>query len=129
MADARVGEKLLTVDDFGAKGDGKADDTQAFRDYTAYLRKREKENLPQRAEADLSTLLDSGRLEVDHFSPPQQVDSQASMLQKGSNWIISASGGVKISPWAAAEKTEESEALATPHVKAAPAPAGNWWWN
>jgi len=51
------------------------------------------------------------------------------MLQKGSNWIISASGGVKISPWAAAEKTEESEALATPHVKAAPAPAGNWWWN
>ena len=88
-----------------------------------------KENLPQRAEADLSTLLDSGRLEVDHFSPPQQVDSQASMLQKGSNWIISASGGVKISPWAAAEKTEESEALVTPHVKAAPTPAGNWWWN
>ena len=88
-----------------------------------------KENLPQKAEADLSTLLDSGRLDVDHFAPPQEVDSQASMIQRGSNWIISASGGVKISPWAAAEKTEESEVLANPHVKAAPAPAGNWWWN
>ena len=88
-----------------------------------------KENLPQKADADLSTLLDSGRLEVDRFAPPEQVDSQASMLQKGSNWIISASGGVKISPWAAAEKTEESAALATPRSKAAMGSAGNWWWN
>jgi hypothetical protein len=88
-----------------------------------------KENLPQKAEADLSTLLDSGRLEVDRFPAPQQVDSQASMLQKGSKWIISASGGVKISPWVADEKAEQSEALATPRSKAAPPPAGNWWWN
>jgi hypothetical protein len=88
-----------------------------------------KENLPQKAEADLSTLLDSGRLDIDHFAAPQEVDSQASMLQRGSNWIISASGGVKINPWAAAEKTEESQSLAAPHAKAAPVAAGNWWWN
>ena len=88
-----------------------------------------KENLPQKAAAELSTLLDSGRLEVDHFPAPQQVDSQASVLRKGNNWVISASGGVKINPWAAAQKSEESEALAAPRGKATPTPAGNWWWN
>jgi thiamine pyrophosphate-dependent acetolactate synthase large subunit-like protein len=73
--------------------------------------------------------LDSGRLEVDRFPAPQQVESQASMLQKGNNWIISASGGVKISAWSATQKAEESETLSAPRTKAAPTPAGNWWWN
>jgi hypothetical protein len=88
-----------------------------------------KENLPQKAGAELSTLLDSGRLEVDQFAAPQQVDSQASVLRKGNNWVISASGGVKINPWAAAQKSEESEALAAPRSKAIPTAVGNWWWN
>jgi len=48
-APPRISEKLLTVDDFGAKGDAVTDDTQAFRDYTAYLRKQAVANLPQRA--------------------------------------------------------------------------------
>ena len=39
---------------------------------------------------------------------PTQVDSHISMLQKGTNWIISASGGVNISPGQIAGKARES---------------------
>ena len=55
--------------------------------------------------------------------------SQASVLKKGRNWIISASGGVQIHGWMALQKTESSEKVGAVRTKAAPADAGRWWWN
>jgi hypothetical protein len=87
-----------------------------------------KERLAEKAGCNLPVILDSGRVELDQFPAPQQVDSQASVVRKGRNWVISASGGVQIPSWAVAEKAELAEAPAA--VRATAAPQGDaWWWN
>ncbi len=67
-------------------------------------------------------------LPVESYNAPRQVDTQASVLQKGSNWIISASGGVQINPWQPLEKTQPSPTLSADRAKATP-PGPAWWWN
>jgi hypothetical protein len=87
------------------------------------------ERLPEKAGANLATLLDSGRLEVDRFPAPQQVDTQARALKRGSNWIISASGGVLIQPGLALQKAVQNEAAAKLRSTAGPVQGDRWWWN
>jgi hypothetical protein len=57
----------------------------------------------------------------------KQTDSVASLLKKGSNWIISASGGVEIRPWSmlADFETDDQVAKAKPEM----ATETNWWWD
>ncbi len=87
-----------------------------------------KDQLPERANYSMSVLLHDDQLPTEKFNTPKQVASQASLLQKGSNWIISASGGVQVFGWEIAGNTEQSTALTPARDKAAP--AGNrWWWN
>jgi hypothetical protein len=89
-----------------------------------------KERLIDRAECSLPTLVGSDVLPAAEFAAPRQVDSKASFFKKGSNWIISASGGVLINSWAAAGKTEpDSGVLAPVREKANAAAATAWWWN
>ena len=71
----------------------------------------------------------SGRLEVDRFPAPQQVDTQARALKRGSNWIISASGGVLIQPGLALQKAVQNEAAAKLRSTAGPVQGDRWWWN
>jgi hypothetical protein len=87
-----------------------------------------KDQLPDRANYSMSVLLHDEQLPTEKFNTPKQVASQASLLQKGSNWIISASCGVQVFGWEIAGNTEQSTALTPAREKAAP--AGNrWWWN
>lgn len=88
-----------------------------------------KENLAARANLALPLIMDSGRLEVDQFPAPTQVDTQASILKKGSNWVISASGGVQIQPYFALEHVETADAPAEIRAKAEARAGDNWWWN
>jgi hypothetical protein len=57
------------------------------------------------------------------------VDSKASMLKKGRNWLISASGGVAIRPSNALAKAEKSNGPVAARAKSIPADSGQWWWN
>ena len=43
---------------------------------------------------------DAKQLPIEEYQVPKQVDSRASVLKKGHNYIISASGGVLFQPWA-----------------------------
>ncbi len=97
-----------------------------------------KENLAARASCDLSSLLSSDGLAVDAFPAPKQVDTQASFIKKGDNYVISASGGVLIHSWGVADNKERSESLAPIRAKAAAPVAeksttgsrpASWWWN
>jgi hypothetical protein len=92
-----------------------------------------KENLPAKAHCDLSTLIGPDGPPVDAFAAPKQVDSQASFVQRGDDWIISASGGVLIHSWGVADNKEQSDTLDTLRSKAAtPNNAQQptaWWWN
>ena len=88
-----------------------------------------RENLPEKAGCSLPLLLDSQRLKTAEFAAPTQVDSKVSMLRKGHNWVISASGGVAIHPWGMVEKAQASEAPAAARAKAAPSDSSAWYWN
>jgi len=87
-----------------------------------------KERMVERAGCNLPVIMDSGRVEIDQFPAPQQVDTQASVVRKGRNWVISASGGVQIHSWGIVEKSEVAEAPAALRAKVAPQNDA-WWWN
>lgn len=85
-----------------------------------------KENLAQKANCSLPNLMDSGRLTVAQLDVPKQVNSQASVLKKGHNWVISASGGVKILPQESIRQAQTNGDVG----KAKTAHQSNrWWWN
>ena len=88
-----------------------------------------KEDLPGKAGYSMPLLMSSSTLATGEFPSPKQVDSKASIIRKGHNWVISASGGVAIQSWAIASASQESDAPAAVRSKAGPAPDGNWCSN
>jgi hypothetical protein len=88
-----------------------------------------KADMPGKAGNSLPVLMDSASVRIDEYPTPKQVDSQASVLKKGHNWLISASGGVTIQSWMIAQQAQQSDAPAAVRTKTAPAPAGKWCWN
>ena len=60
-------------------------------------------------EKDYLTLLESPAVKPEAFNAPKEVESKASVLRKGRNWVISASGGVAINSWAIADKVQPDQ--------------------
>jgi hypothetical protein len=90
-----------------------------------------KERLLEKAGHELPVLTSTSATEVQpaEFFAPKTVPSQASVLKKGTNWVISASGGVLLNSWAIAAKTQQGDAPAQVRAKAGPGTAKNFWWN
>ena len=88
-----------------------------------------KERLTEKAGYSMPTLLESPAVKPDAFNAPKQVESKASVLKKGRNWVISASGGVAINSWAMADKVKPSDAVAPVRAKAVAAENAGWCWN
>jgi hypothetical protein len=80
-----------------------------------------KEHLTEKSGNSLPLLMHATELPSEEFNVPKHVDSKASVLQKGTNWIIMASGGVQIEPWQMIEKSQASEELSPLRTKAAAA--------
>jgi len=88
-----------------------------------------KEQLAVKAGYSMPILLDPAEVETDEYFAPRQIASQASLIKKGRNWVISASGGVLLNTWEIADKTQQSDAPAAARQKAVAADQSNWWWN
>jgi hypothetical protein len=92
-----------------------------------------KEQLAAKAKCDLAELTTSaGKTLLGEGPAPKKVPTQSSALKKGTNWIITASGGVSINSWEAADKSEVSATASSTREKAKPvaAAAGDGlWWN
>ena len=88
-----------------------------------------RENLPQKAGCSLPTLLDGTSIKSVEFPAPAQVDSRVSMLRKGHNWIISASGGVTIHSAEIVAHARTGAAVSAAREKLAPAPPAGWYSN
>ena len=86
-----------------------------------------KENLTEKCGWSMPLLMNPDLL-VESYNAPHSVDSQASAVQRGTTWIISASGGVQINPWETIEKPAPNPALSEMRAKASPSTT-NWWWN
>ena len=85
-----------------------------------------RERLDARTGVDLSGLA-AAELS-NRFITPRQVSTQASLVKKGSNWVISASGGVGISPWDAIENAQPNDEVAAIREKAK-RNTDRWWWQ
>jgi len=88
-----------------------------------------KEQLAGKAGYSMPILLDPAEVKADEFTAPRQIATQVSLMKKGRNWVISASGGVLLNTWAIADKTRQSDAPAAARQKAVAADQSNWWWN
>jgi hypothetical protein len=88
-----------------------------------------KENLGERAGCKLTALLNEKELPVGEYPVPKQVDSKATAVKKGRNWVIQASGGVMIQPWDVVQTAETSEKVAPIRSKAVAQRKTAWWWN
>lgn len=88
-----------------------------------------KEQLPEKAGYSMPVLLDASEVKVAEYVAPTAVDSKASVMKRGSNWVISASGGVMLNSWSIADRVEQDEAPADARAKSAPAEGARWWWN
>ncbi len=88
-----------------------------------------REQLPQKADCSLPTLLDGASIKPAELHAPAQVDSRVSMLRKGHNWIISASGGVTIHSAEIVARAKSSPTVSTAHDKLAPAASSSWYSN
>lgn len=86
-------------------------------------------DLTAKAGCEIPALLSSSAVDIAKFTAARQVDTQASMLKKGRNWVISASGGVLISTRAIIRKTKKTDTLDEIRKKAAKGELDNWWWN
>lgn len=88
-----------------------------------------KERLTEKAGNSLPTLMASADLKAEQYAVPKKVQSKASVLKKGQNWVISASGGVAINSWAIADSAKPSDAVASARAKVVPADSKHWWWD
>ena len=86
--------------------------------------------LGQRAGLDLGLLLDAERLPLPKYDVPTSVPTVASGLKKGTNWVLSASGGVQFQPWQfAAAEQEEADLGSIRQTALAARPESAWHWE
>lgn len=84
----------------------------------------EKEQLAAMAGFSAPQLM--GEAAVPEYPAPRQTSSKASAVKQGRNWIVSASGGVEMAPWAVADRTETVESLSAPRERFADAGQKLW---
>jgi hypothetical protein len=87
------------------------------------------ERLIDKAGCALPALTDAATFKTLELPAPTQVESKASMVKQGSNWVISASGGVTIRPGDIVGKARESTAPAAARSKALNPGKTGWYWN
>ncbi len=88
-----------------------------------------KERLPEKVDWNMPVLLDGTRLPADEFPAPKSVASRATLMKKGTNWVITASGGVVINSWQVADQVKQHDSPRAARAAAATQSQANWWWN
>ena len=88
-----------------------------------------KEQLMEKADLHPTCLYNDQKLGLARYNPPKQVDSKASYVKKGKDWIICVSGGVQFQPWAIVQKHDTSAELGPVRTAAMKAHTDSWWWN
>jgi Protein of unknown function (DUF1598) len=90
----------------------------------------EQEHLADKADCRIELLTNAKQLPIEQYQVPKQVDSKASLVKKGHDYVISASGGVQFQPWAVIRDSKvDDSAAATRGKMVAAAKASAWWWD
>lgn len=83
-------------------------------------------NLEQAANCDLSAFRRVELQDAEGMTAPNWVPPQCSFVRAGSQWIVTASGGVLIDPWSEVRDVVQVSTLAETHAKAEP--TGQLFW-
>lgn len=102
---------------------------QNCMDMAVFAALLQKYALLEKVELELDVLLDSMSLPHTKYAVPSQVPSVSSYVKKGTNWIITASGGVEMQPWQFVQKEHASKEASEAKTKALGARGKSWWWN
>ncbi len=62
------------------------------------------------------------------LSAPRTVDPQCSFVRAGQSWIVTASGGVLIDPWATVQEAKIDNSITKVQAEGKPS-SDNWFWN
>jgi hypothetical protein len=90
----------------------------------------EQEHLADKADCRIDLLMDAKQLPVEQYQVPKQVDSRASLVKKGRDYVISASGGVQFQPWAVIQGSKVDSGTTAAREKIASASKSSaWWWD
>ncbi len=90
----------------------------------------EKEGLLEKAKLELPTLAgENSKFETVYWHAPKEVATQCSVVKRGSEYIITASGGVEISSWEVASKSVVNPAMSEVRSKAVHKTSDAFWWN
>jgi hypothetical protein len=87
------------------------------------------EELPGKANCDLSPLYDPNRVQVAEYHVPAKVASHASLMRKGHTWFVAVSGGVAVDSWPVLNHVKVEANLATRRHEAARTEGDRWWWD
>jgi hypothetical protein len=87
------------------------------------------ERLLEKADCQLPTLTSSGSLGFTALEAPRTVETQTSALKHGDAFIVTASGGVAITSWEIASKTQVRPEVGQVRETANPAASASrpWW--
>jgi hypothetical protein len=86
--------------------------------------------LAGRAGLDIAPLLDARTAPLPTYDVPTSVPTVAHGIRKGSNWVVSASGGVAFQPWSfAASAAESADMDENRSLALASRPATSVWWD
>jgi hypothetical protein len=66
---------------------------------------------------------------VHSYHAPKQVETLCSAVKRGSDYIVTASGGVQIASWHALENMQPRPAISQVRQRAKPREGQNAWWN
>lgn len=90
----------------------------------------EKEGMLKRVGLRIPTLTSADSdYEVYKLPVPKKLPTKASVLKIGSQYMITASGGVQVESWQVAAKSEVDNQIASYREKSNPDDYINWWWN
>jgi len=88
-----------------------------------------KENLLEKSGCDISLLLNESQVAVAEYGVPHTVATTASLVRKGSGWIVSLSGGVEIDCPSVVNRTETRASLSSYRERSKGAEPTRWWWD
>jgi len=88
-----------------------------------------KHDLPRKARYAFPLLMSTGDIKPASLEVPKTIASQANMVRKGSQRIVTISGGVEINSWAAADKIEARADLSESRRQATAKTVRRWWWD
>jgi len=89
-----------------------------------------KEDLAAKAGLDLTLLYDDVTVpQPEEFPNPRFIDSRCTLMKRGKEWVITASGGVDINSWEVASKAVEDPKLGAVRTRGTPVAKERLVWD